>query len=205
LKDIGVDAARIFTLKGGYEGWTKDDTLGEYQYLLDVVAMAAKTNKPNTFTTDLFAVPRKSDRYFTPEELKNLIEKKEISNYYVIDTRTKSEYESGHIATAISAPDFVDANKGDFTPRTEVIKNVKAAFAKYPYEKGKKIILICRGGKGGAQNMDDVLREEFHIDNDLLYTLKYGYKAFPESWSKLGADYMKYVVKGSEPGVADTK
>lgn len=205
LSANGIDAARIFTLKGGYEGWTKEDKLGEYQYLLDAVALAAKTNEPNVFTTKLLPMPRTSDLYLLPEEVKTLMETKEISNYYLIDTRSQSEYEDGHIVTAHNAPDFVAANKGDLAPRNEVVENVKAMFAKYPYAQGKKLILICRGGKGGTQNMDDVLREEFKIDNDLIYTLQYGHGAFPESWSKLGAAYKRYVVKGTEPGTVATQ
>ena len=205
LKGIGIDAARIFTLEGGYKGWTQDDTLGEYQYLLDAVALAAKTDKPNVFTTNLLPSPRTSDYYITPQELKKIIEKKEISNYYLIDVRAQDEYEKGHIATAVSAPDFIAGNKGDLAPRAVVVNNVKTIFAKYPYVQGKKIIVICRGGKGGAQNMDDVLREGFNIDNNLIYTLQYGYQAFPESWTKLGKDYMQYVVEGTEPGTVVTK
>ncbi|MDD2586511.1 MAG: rhodanese-like domain-containing protein [Syntrophomonadaceae bacterium] len=212
LTDIGIDAARIFTLEGGYKGWTVEDAYGEYQYLLDAVALAEKMNKPNTFTFNLFPEPRKGDYYFTPAEVKDLIEaeasgdkSEKISDYYMIDARFQSEYDAGHIVTAIPAASFAAADGAVFVPRSEVIEHLNAAFKKYPYKEGQKFILVCRGGKGGAQLIDDVLREEFDIDNDLIYTLKYGYKAFPESWSKQGDEYMQYVVKGSEPGSVTTK
>lgn len=200
LQGLGIPNSRIFTLKGGYKAWTEKDTTGEFQYLIDAVALAAKSDKPNTFTVSLFPTPRTGDVYFTPQEVKGFLDAKAIGSYYVIDTRTAAEYEDGHVVTAHNAPDFTAPKVNTFLPRGVVTDNVKAMFAKYPYEQGKKIIIVCRGGKGGAQNMDDILRQEFGISNDLIYTMQYGFMAFPESWTKLGADYEKYVVKGTEPG-----
>lgn len=213
LKGMGVASNRIFILEGGYKGWTNEDTYGEYQYLIDAVGIAKEKGKPNEFSTDLFRVPREGDFYITPEQLKTLIEAEakraeaeKLSDYYVIDARHIDEYVKGHVVGSVQAASFAVPDKNIFLPREQVYENLKNAFEQYPYENGKKLILICRGGKGGAQHMDDVLREMLNIDNSLILTMSYGFGAFPESWSKLGGDYTKYIISGDEPGiVADIK
>lgn len=207
LINMGVDSDNIYTLEGGYKGWTEEDPYGHYQFLIDAVEVSAEKDKANEFTSKLFLPVREGDYYFEPEEVKKLYENEEtgssddkISDYYIMDARYESEYENGHLIGSVLSSTFGAAEGAVWVTRDEVIKNIETAFETSPYTDGQKIIIVCRGGRGGAQLLDDVLVEEYDIDNDLVYTLSYGYGAFDESWAKQGDDYMKYVVSGAEPG-----
>ncbi len=193
LGELGISVAQIETLEGGYAGWLADDTDGRYQRLIDVTEEA----EDNTFTPALFLNQRPGEGHIAPAALKEAIEKAEADAYYILDSRTVQEFEEGHFPGSVPAPTFAFYDDAGFVSRAQAIANVEAAFAHRPYTAGTKLILVCRGGRGGAQLLADVLYEAFGIDSSMVYILTYGYDVFPDSWMNLGDDYTRHIVTGA--------
>ncbi len=196
LGQMGIPAERIDVLEGGYAGWLADDPYTAYSYLIDIAAEA----EDNHFDASLFKANREGDNYISPEEMLALLDGKAMDGWYILDSRTRQEYDEGHMVTALCASTFANYGAPGFTSRAESIANIEAAFAQRPYRAGEKLVLICRGGKGGAQLLADVLHEVFGIEKACLYTLTYGHSVFPGSWMHLGENYTRHIIASTEPG-----
>ena len=189
LAQLGIPVERIDILEGGYTGWLTDDTYGAYSYLIDAAAEA----DDNHFDPSLFKMFREGDNHLSPEELLTMLDSGSTEGWYILDSRTNREYEEGHLPTALCAATFANYGAPGFVSRAEATRNIEAAFAQRPYRTGEKLLLICRGGKGGAQLLADVLHEVFGIDMDCLYILTYGHNIFPESWMNRGESYTRHM------------
>jgi len=105
----------------------------------------------------------KKFNYYTAEQLKTAIEKKE--NIYILDIQVKEEYDAHHIKGAVPTYAYPVKTDEDKAKIDKVMNDFK--------DKDSKIIVICPKGQGGAERTVDYLNEK-KIKEDRIFILEKG-------------------------------
>ncbi|AFS79635.1 putative lipoprotein [Gottschalkia acidurici 9a] len=106
-------------------------------------------------------------QYYTAEQLKESIEKNE--DLYLLDIQTKEDWDKHHIKGAVQTNAYPAKSDKDKAKLDIVIPSIEA--------NDNPVVIICPGGKGGAEKTHAYLVEK-GIDKDRLFILEKGQKGW---------------------------
>lgn len=110
----------------------------------------------------------KEFKYYTAEELKKSIEEEKSLN--LLDIQVKEEYDKHHIKGVMATYAYPVKSDEDKAKFDDALKQLK--------DSEDDIVIICPGGKGGAERTYNYLLEK-DIKEERLYILKDGQGGWP--------------------------
>lgn len=110
----------------------------------------------------------KEFKYYTAEDLKKSIEEEKVP--MLVDIQVKEEYDEHHIKGAIATYAYPVKSDEDKAKFDDVLKQLK--------DSEDDIVIICPGGKGGAERTYNYLLQK-DIKEERLYILKDGQGGWP--------------------------
>lgn len=132
------------------------------------VTITAKEKGGTKSAKCVISVDTSGYSYISKEDVKkDLLDHDE--NYTIIDLRQPDQYKKGHITNALNAPTLTNAAWNPYNAEKcflsdqHAAKNLSSAIKKIQVPEDpsqKKVVFVCPGGGGGAQNAIRVVRQK---------------------------------------------
>lgn len=174
LKELGVPAENIYTIKGGMKQWNADCP----NYIVKETISSKNYTFENTITAANLKADVDGSRRFT-----------------VVDLRTADLYDAAHIPGAVSAQARYDNDKENEDALAKA--NLEKVVNKHP---GEVLVLVCYSGNNFAEKARKILTEELNVEPQNVVVLEGGQGA----WTNAKYPTTAIVIDKAEKSVAFT-